>query len=228
MLGLIDEIRGAGGKRLPREALFAMGTLAERVARHAASLRRQLPRQFHRARKAVEAGQARVRHAPRRRGSAAAHTRTQANHRDRRRAEHPDRRGNEDRRRFVDDDQTTQAPLDPGAAYLNRELSWLAFARRVLRSPRTPSFPLLERVKFAGIMRHAARRVLHEAHQRPQAQVRKRAAQLSLDGRTPAEEFAAAASESLRPDGAAPVRGDQRAARRRWRATGVPIRATPS
>ncbi len=46
MLGLIHEIRAAGGKRLPREALFAMGTLAERIARHATSLRRQLPRQF--------------------------------------------------------------------------------------------------------------------------------------------------------------------------------------
>jgi CHAD domain-containing protein len=46
MLGLIDEIRSENGKRLPAEALFAMGTLAERVARHAARVRRELPRQF--------------------------------------------------------------------------------------------------------------------------------------------------------------------------------------
>lgn len=46
MLGLIDEIRKDGGKRLPPGALFAMGTLAERVSRHAATLRRQFPRLF--------------------------------------------------------------------------------------------------------------------------------------------------------------------------------------
>jgi len=46
MLGLIDEIRKDGGKRLPPGALFAMGTLAERVARRAATLRRLFPRLF--------------------------------------------------------------------------------------------------------------------------------------------------------------------------------------
>ena len=47
-----------------------------------------------------------------------------------------------------------QAPpaLDSPAAYLNRELSWLAFARRVLALAEDPRAPLLERVKFAGIM----------------------------------------------------------------------------
>ena len=37
-------------------------------------------------------------------------------------------------------------------AFLNRELSWLAFARRVLSQVEDPRLPLLERVKFAGIM----------------------------------------------------------------------------
>ncbi len=37
-------------------------------------------------------------------------------------------------------------------AYINRELSWLSFARRVLELAQEPSLPLLERVKFAGIM----------------------------------------------------------------------------
>ena len=42
--------------------------------------------------------------------------------------------------------------------FLNRELSWLAFARRVLALAESPDTPLLERVKFAGIvgMLHAA------------------------------------------------------------------------
>jgi len=38
------------------------------------------------------------------------------------------------------------------AALINRELSWLSFARRVLALAEDPAQPLLERVKFAGIM----------------------------------------------------------------------------
>jgi polyphosphate kinase len=45
-------------------------------------------------------------------------------------------------------------PVRPGspAALINRELSWLGFARRVLALAEDPEQPLLERVKFAGIM----------------------------------------------------------------------------
>jgi polyphosphate kinase len=38
------------------------------------------------------------------------------------------------------------------AALINRELSWLSFARRVLALAEDPEQPLLERVNFAGIM----------------------------------------------------------------------------
>ena len=41
---------------------------------------------------------------------------------------------------------------DSPAALINRELSWLGFARRVLALAEDPGQPLLERVKFAGIM----------------------------------------------------------------------------
>jgi polyphosphate kinase len=46
------------------------------------------------------------------------------------------------------------APVTPesAAALINRELSWLSFARRVLALVEDPEQPLLERVKFAGIM----------------------------------------------------------------------------
>ena len=42
--------------------------------------------------------------------------------------------------------------VDSPAALINRELSWLSFARRVLALAEDPDLPLLERVKFAGIM----------------------------------------------------------------------------
>ena len=42
--------------------------------------------------------------------------------------------------------------IDSPDALINRELSWLSFARRVLALAQDPTLPLLERVKFAGIM----------------------------------------------------------------------------
>ncbi len=42
--------------------------------------------------------------------------------------------------------------LDLQNTLINRELSWLSFARRVLALAEDPELPLLERVKFAGIM----------------------------------------------------------------------------
>jgi polyphosphate kinase len=46
----------------------------------------------------------------------------------------------------------TPIRLDSPEAYINRELSWLSFARRVLALAEDPEQLLLERVKFAGIM----------------------------------------------------------------------------
>ena len=48
----------------------------------------------------------------------------------------------------------TPDKFDPGSpnSLINRELSWLSFARRVLALAEDPELPLLERVKFAGIM----------------------------------------------------------------------------
>src|SRR5467141_3192679 len=46
---------------------------------------------------------------------------------------------------------TPAVPLDDPSLYINRELSWLEFNRRVLEEAQDPSVPLLERVKFLAI-----------------------------------------------------------------------------
>jgi polyphosphate kinase len=53
----------------------------------------------------------------------------------------------------TDAPQSTPEPdLDDPALYLNRELTWLAFNRRVLHEADDPRTPLLERVKFLAIV----------------------------------------------------------------------------
>src|SRR5687767_8009225 len=45
----------------------------------------------------------------------------------------------------------TARPIDPDQRYLNRDLSWLEFNRRVLAQATDPRTPLLTRVRFLGI-----------------------------------------------------------------------------
>ena len=51
-----------------------------------------------------------------------------------------------------DSDTASTIPLDDPSLYLNRELSWLQFNHRVLEEALDESHPLLERVKFIGIV----------------------------------------------------------------------------
>ncbi len=79
--------------------------------------------------------------------------------------------------------------IDSPEAYLNRELSFLSFARRVLSLAQRDDLPLLERVKFAGIIG-----ILHDEFFMKRIggikrQIRAGRERVSVDGRTPQQEL---------------------------------------
>jgi polyphosphate kinase len=89
-------------------------------------------------------------------------------------------------RSAMSDTETAGKPADK---FINRELSWLDFARRVLEMAEDPAEPLLERVKFAGIMgmiydEFSMKRMGGLRHQ-----VERKSRHLSADGLTPPEEL---------------------------------------
>jgi polyphosphate kinase len=84
----------------------------------------------------------------------------------------------------TDQSAGTVGPAD-GAAFLSRELSWLAFARRVLALVEDPEVPLLERVKFLGIMGMLHDEFFMKRISGLKRQVARGVQKQSLDGRSP-------------------------------------------
>ena len=89
------------------------------------------------------------------------------------------------------------APVTPDspAALINRELSWLSFARRVLALAEDPGQPLLERVKFAGIMGMIYDEFAMKRIGGLFRQVRRNGTKGGPDGLTPAEVLGACRAE---------------------------------
>ncbi len=86
------------------------------------------------------------------------------------------------------------APDSP-EAYINRELSWLSFARRVLALVEDGELPILERIKFAGIMGTLHDEFFMKRMSGLKRQIRKGSKKTAVDGRTPREQFDACRSE---------------------------------
>ena len=73
--------------------------------------------------------------------------------------------------------------------FISRELSWLAFAKRVLALAEAPEVPLLERIKFVGIVGMLHDEFFMKRMSGLKRQIDKQTNKLALDGRTPREEF---------------------------------------
>jgi len=82
-------------------------------------------------------------------------------------------------------------------AFINRELSWLRFASRVLELAEDQDVPLLERVKFAGILGMLHDEFFMKRIAGLKRQVKKGVEKISIDGRTPFEELEACRQEVL-------------------------------
>jgi polyphosphate kinase len=122
----------------------------------------------------------------------------------------------------------TRAPprgrdLSDPALYLNHELSWVRFNRRVLEEATDSSHPLLERVKFLSIFHSNLDEFFMIRISGLRRQAEGGALQVPPDGMTPAEQLAAARKELL-PDLARSVDCWRRELRPQLEAAGVSVR----
>ncbi|MGD9228295.1 MAG: polyphosphate kinase 1 [Desulfobacterales bacterium] len=96
-------------------------------------------------------------------------------------------------------EKSEKIDVDSPSALINRELSWLSFARRVLALAEDPNLPLLERVKFAGIMGmlydEFAMKRMGGLKRKIEKRKRKKKEKLSPDGLSAEEELQACRDE---------------------------------
>ncbi len=86
-------------------------------------------------------------------------------------------------------DADLYADLDQSEIYLNRELTWLEFNRRVLHEAQDESNPLLERVKFVGIVSSNLDEFFMKRIGGLKQQVGAGVMDYSVDGRLPAQQI---------------------------------------
>ncbi|MEE4155015.1 MAG: RNA degradosome polyphosphate kinase [Erythrobacter sp.] len=84
-----------------------------------------------------------------------------------------------------------ESPQDEGAAYFNRELSWLAFNERVLAEACNPQYPLLERLRFLSISGSNLDEFMMIRVAGLVGQAQRGIEKVAIDGRTPTQQLAA-------------------------------------
>ncbi len=91
----------------------------------------------------------------------------------------------------------TEIDLDAPELYLNRELTWLAFNRRVLNEAADERTPLLERVKFLAIVSNNLDEFFMKRIGGLKQQIAAGVRKLTVDGRSPQEQLRASHREVL-------------------------------